>query len=492
MDLSQYYRGGPFPSCRYFPRGKCTKGERCPFVHDASAAAAVAAEVAAARQPPPKVTTETGGEGGTDEDISQIVDVLRAALLKQWRGDGSHHTHTHGFHPRKATMHPHAVRMLLSLLPGSGPILDPFLGTGTTALEVMLQGRLAIGSDVSPLAIGIARATCWLPTVEQLEELRRAAANITLSLEDLEGKCGGDGDVGGIEFATGPRGATVREIVSRACEIATARVSLALWFLLDYEERTKLWNWQIDQPKVVAKTASSRFASTAQRYIDKLVGLRAAVREGTPMAEIRLGDAREKVREGLGFLDGILTSPPYPGVFDYVEENAVTEDEGQRGIAAGNSVGALLAVGANGAKFDGLAGFVERVDGGIDFELEIGSKRLAAVSDPVVFRQRWQEDTRAWLAAGASRLKLGGRIAILIGNQTNGINALESVKSAIPLCGGLGYKLRIIASASVREEDAGTRPWGGKWRPYRAEHTILLEKVRDCRSASEGDGKTEN
>ena len=71
---------------------------------------------------------------------------------------------------------------------------------------------------------------------------------------------------------------------------------------------------------------------------------------------------------------------------------------------------------------------------------------------------------------------MGGRIAMLIGNQTKGINALESVRSAVPLCGGADYRLRIVASASVREEDRAKRPWGGKWRPYRSEHTILLEK----------------
>ena len=62
---------------------------------------------------------------------------------------------------------------------------------------------------------------------------------------------------------------------------------------------------------------------------------------------------------------------------------------------------------------------------------------------------------------------MGGRIARLIGNQTKGINALESVRSAVPLCGGADYRLRIVASASVREEDRAKRPWGGKWRPYR-------------------------
>ena len=436
-------------ACRYYTKGRCTRGVACPFSHAAATVSGGSTEKV--KQAPPKVTTE----GDAD-----VVSVLREALLKQWRGDGSHHTHMHGFHPRKATMHPKAVQLLLTLLPGTGPVLDPFVGTGTSAIQVMLQGRQAVGTDVSPLAIGIAKACCWLPTEEQLEELRQAERRITRSLEQAEKDANTEP---GVVFATGCRGARAREIVRHTIDDSSPEVSLALWFVLDFEERTRHWDWQIDNPNVIEiRSASRRFRSTVRRFVEKLVDFRAAVPANTPMAKLMVADAREQV-ESFGLLEGVLTSPPYPGVFDYVEENEVGEEAGEEKVSTNT----------------GLSDFVERMEGGIDYELEIGSKRLAARVDADAFRTKWQEDTVAWLTACTARLKIGGRIAMLIGNQTNGINALESVKEAVPLCGGEGYTLRVIAAASVREEDRVSRPWGGKWRPYRSEHTILLEKVME-------------
>ena len=64
------------------------------------------------------------------------------------------------------------VSELLPLLPGRGAILDPFVGTGATMLEVMLAGREARGHDLSPLAVGIARYHCWRPSLARGLELR--------------------------------------------------------------------------------------------------------------------------------------------------------------------------------------------------------------------------------------------------------------------------------------------------------------------------------
>ena len=73
-----------------------------------------------------------------------------------------------------------------------------------------------------------------------------------------------------VRFATGERGAAAREIVRKTAETATAEVSLALWFLLDYEERTRLWDWEIGNPRVKqVRSAARRFKSTAERFIEK-------------------------------------------------------------------------------------------------------------------------------------------------------------------------------------------------------------------------------
>ena len=66
---------------------------------------------------------------------------------------------THGFHAYPARMHPAIARVILSELslgPGS-EVLDPFCGSGTVAVEAMVAGWRALGSDLDPLALRVAR-----------------------------------------------------------------------------------------------------------------------------------------------------------------------------------------------------------------------------------------------------------------------------------------------------------------------------------------------
>ena len=89
--------------------------------------------------------------------------MLGAALLCQWRGNGLHKSYTHGFHSRKAVMNPFAVSQLLQLLPGQGAIIDPFVGSGTTVIEVLLAGRAAAAAQRSRPAgtLGAGMRVLW-------------------------------------------------------------------------------------------------------------------------------------------------------------------------------------------------------------------------------------------------------------------------------------------------------------------------------------------
>ena len=66
----------------------------------------------------------------------------------------------HGLHEYRGKFNPQIVRAIgniLGLQPGDA-ILDPFCGSGTTILEAVHNGWNAIGIDVNPLAVQIARA----------------------------------------------------------------------------------------------------------------------------------------------------------------------------------------------------------------------------------------------------------------------------------------------------------------------------------------------
>ena len=49
---------------------------------------------------------------------------------------------------------------------------DPFVGGGTVVLEAMRAGRVAVGSDISPLALFVSRGRCWMSPDDELERLR--------------------------------------------------------------------------------------------------------------------------------------------------------------------------------------------------------------------------------------------------------------------------------------------------------------------------------
>lgn len=51
------------------------------------------------------------------------------------------------------------------------PWKDPFLGGGTVVVEALRAGRLGIGSDISPLALFVARGRTWTASDTELEEL---------------------------------------------------------------------------------------------------------------------------------------------------------------------------------------------------------------------------------------------------------------------------------------------------------------------------------
>jgi SAM-dependent methyltransferase len=60
-------------------------------------------------------------------------------------------------------------RLLAALAPAGARVLDPFVGSGTTLLEAARRGSPAIGFDVNPAAVALARFACLaaLPVEER-------------------------------------------------------------------------------------------------------------------------------------------------------------------------------------------------------------------------------------------------------------------------------------------------------------------------------------
>lgn len=66
---------------------------------------------------------------------------------------------THGYYTYPAKFIPQlAARLIRELTNENDLVIDPFMGSGTTVVEAMVQGRIGVGVDINPVAYLIARA----------------------------------------------------------------------------------------------------------------------------------------------------------------------------------------------------------------------------------------------------------------------------------------------------------------------------------------------
>ena len=288
-----------------------------------------------------------------------------------------------GLFTHPAGLHPDAAALLLELLP-FGPVLDPFVGGGAVALAARRAGRAFIGRDVSEGALCVTRARCWMPSEADLAAYRRHVARR-------------------------------RDIDAKAAEPDVLAIPEPL------------------RSAVQATLASSSPGRARERLAD--VAIQAWKHEsgrvpaGTPPPDLARRDAREPWPSGS--VAGVLTSPPYPGVYDYDRwTETLRTVRGQPG----------------------------------DIDCEIGSRRefggaFAEASE------KWREDTHAWTRAIARALCPTGRLVIVIGDGPRPDGPLDTRKESITAAESAG--LVLVADATA---EPGTRP------SPRREHALLFER----------------
>jgi hypothetical protein len=126
--------------------------------------------------------TNIGGKVETSGDAEKAAILAHAIDVKP-SNDGddeaSDRAHLHGFHAYPARAHPSTARRLIEdlALPG-GVVLDPFCGSGTILVEAMLAGRSAIGTDLNPLAVMLARAKTYPRNAEKTLALIESAKGV--------------------------------------------------------------------------------------------------------------------------------------------------------------------------------------------------------------------------------------------------------------------------------------------------------------------------
>ncbi|GMI44175.1 hypothetical protein TrCOL_g5498 [Triparma columacea] len=418
---------------------------------------------------------------------------MKKAVLEQWWSPLSRPIYTYNFHPRPALMNPSCISTLISSVlppPSTSPktpppqtrskILDPFCGTGTTLLTSILKGHDAYGVDCSPHAVGISMVQTMVTTERERQEIEvyiSGHCDDHISSDDV-----------GPDSKTYPT-PTFPSKSPHPPHPHDSKLELVFRYVLDYECRVPFETWRrpLSFPSRLRKTGV-RLVNRLNELAEKCGRDEETEKKTEPNVEVHLGDARyldcvflnggEEV-----FFDGLVTSPPYPGVYDY----RVDDDEGGGGKSVlGEYVEVIMGRGGGeeGGKdscHEGEGDGREEMGGEIGSKGgEIGSKKASLEASLEDFTEQWIRDTSMWLEAAFRRLRLGGRAALLVGDNM-GIDSFDVIVRAAEIVNGReeakkgGWRIAVMANAKVVEGD-GRRPWGKHKRNFRTEHCTLLEK----------------
>jgi hypothetical protein len=240
--------------------------------------------------------------------------------------------HVHRLHPYLGKFIPQLVEALLERhVPDGGRVLDPFAGSGTTLVQALESGYDACGADIAPFNCLLMRVKTRAYNPFVLEsELRDALARL-------------DAFVG-----TRPDGPVSRFVRDWYAPKAAAELLFFRGLVSDYEDADvmrivlaraarsarRTTHFDLDFPRAPQRSPywchkhrrECRPVGEARRFLkryalDTLARARefARVRERGREAIVLHGDARE-LDFGRAF-DGVITSPPYPGLIDYHEQH---------------------------------------------------------------------------------------------------------------------------------------------------------------------------
>ncbi|MBI5365421.1 MAG: hypothetical protein HZA54_00165 [Planctomycetes bacterium] len=233
---------------------------------------------------------------------------------------------THGFHNYPAKLHPHLAETLVGTVPPGATVLDPFCGSGTVLVEATVHGCRALGRDINPLAVRLARfkTAPWAPAdlAGLLESLEAIDAHARALLRDRK--------------QTKPPAFARRDFDShvawelsglrdaiRACEKDPRRREaflLALSSILIKVSRLEgaTSDRRFDKNLPPGRTIRW-FGARVEEMVEMLRAFSAKVPAGTPPAEVLEGDARRLADVRDGSVDLVVTSPPYAGTYSYAE-----------------------------------------------------------------------------------------------------------------------------------------------------------------------------
>jgi site-specific DNA-methyltransferase (cytosine-N4-specific) len=231
---------------------------------------------------------------------------------------------THVVHTYPAMMIPQVAEKLIARLaarrPGSSTLFDPFCGAGTVLVEAARQGLSAVGNDLNPLALKIARVRTaaiepdrlW-PAVEALIDgaAPARAASWTGEPPDFRGR-----DfwfkpevVRGLGYLRQIIGATVDDAVRELAEVAFSETVRLTSNTRNGE--FKLYRMSPEKLREFHPDTLGIFVKILRRYAQGVADAYHWLKRPAAPVRVVAGDARSLVGVPDAHFDIMVTSPPY-------------------------------------------------------------------------------------------------------------------------------------------------------------------------------------
>ena len=240
--------------------------------------------------------------------------------------------HVHGLHPYLGKYIPQLVEIFLKRYFVRGQsVYDPFAGSGTTLVEANVFGAGAIGCDVSAFNCLLARVKTSRYALEELELALRGAleeARRQAPVSDPEASPWLDrwfsprarGELLSfrrvVERLEPAHAEVARVILSRAARSAR----LTTHYDLDFSEEPATQPYYCHKHKRTCRPVdeAAKFLSRYTHDTVRRIRAVAQLRGDRPVTVLH-ADARTVRLPSTP--DGVITSPPYPGLIDYHEQH---------------------------------------------------------------------------------------------------------------------------------------------------------------------------
>lgn len=366
--------------------------------------------------------------------------------------DEEDRAHVHGFHTYPARMHPlTAQRLVTAFSAERALVLDPFAGSGTVLVEAMIAGRDALGTDLNPLAVRLARCKTAPRSEASQEKLLEAAARARAFADDRrKRKAGATRRYEREDVATfDPHVLLELDSLRASANSETdanvrADLLLVLSAILVKVSRKRSDTAHRDESKRIAAGYTSKlFLRKAEELVRRARVFESLLPTPRPRARVREDDARTLTTVEDASVDAIVSSPPYAATYDYLMHHAMR------------------------LRWLGLAseGLMEH---------EIGSRRRYARLLPAQAEHQWKDELGRFFEAARRVVKPGGAIVLVLADSETGGHALRAETLAAAAARKTGL-VPVARASQARPHFHDARAFA---KSPRREHALYFEKVR--------------